>query len=62
MRRSDAARNPRGGDHARHGDLLAEIREQKAISDELTKKLKSGLDAYEQSFLAENKAAAPEPA
>jgi F-type H+-transporting ATPase subunit alpha len=44
---------------ARHADLLAEIRDQKAISDELTKKLKAALDAHEQSFLAENKAAAP---
>ena len=47
---------------ARHADLLAEIRDTKQISDELTKKLKAGLDAYEQSFLAENKTAAPEPA
>ena len=44
---------------SRHADLLAEIRDQKAISDDLAKKLKAGLDTYEKSFLAENKAAAP---
>src|SRR6266481_6252510 len=44
---------------SRHADLLAEVRDQKAISDDLTKKLKTALDSYEQSFLAENKAAAP---
>src|SRR5271157_3725398 len=47
---------------SRHADLLGEIRDTKTVSDELTKKLKAGLDAYEQSFLAENKAAAPAPA
>jgi F-type H+-transporting ATPase subunit alpha len=44
---------------SRHAELLAEIRDQKQISDELTTKLKAGLDAYQQSFLAENKTAAP---
>ncbi len=44
---------------ARHADLLAEIRDKKELSDELTKKLKAGLDAYEQSFLSENQAPAP---
>ncbi len=44
---------------ARHADLLAEIRDKKEISDDLAKKLKAGLDAYEQSFLAENKTDAP---
>jgi len=44
---------------SRHADLLAEIRDQKQISDDLTKKLKAGLDSYQQSFLAENKAATP---
>ena len=44
---------------ARHADLLAEIRDQKTISDELTKKLKAALDEYEKSFLVEKKAAAP---
>ncbi len=44
---------------SRHADLLAEIRDQKQISDELTKKLKAGLDDYEKSFLAENKTAEP---
>src|SRR5208282_4259072 len=47
---------------SRHADVLAEIRDKREISDELRKKLKAGLDDYEQSFLAENKAAAPEPA
>src|SRR5271168_1330068 len=42
-----------------HADLLGEIRDQKQISDDLTKKLKAGLDTYEQAFLADNKAAAP---
>src|SRR5216683_1373864 len=32
---------------SRHADLLAEIRDQKAISDDLTKKLKTALDSYE---------------
>ena len=44
---------------ARHADLLAEIRDQKQISDDLTKKLKAALDTYEQSFMAESKSAAP---
>jgi F-type H+/Na+-transporting ATPase subunit alpha len=44
---------------SRHADLLAEIRDQKAISDDLKKKLKAGLDDYEKSFLAENQPAAP---
>ena len=44
---------------SRHADLLAEIRDQKQISDDLTKKLKTALDEYEKSFLAENKADAP---
>jgi F-type H+-transporting ATPase subunit alpha len=43
----------------RHADLLGEIRDTKAISDDLAKKLKAGLDDYLNSFLAENKAAAP---
>ncbi len=42
-----------------HADLLGEIRDQKQISDDLTKKLKAGLDTYEQAFIADNKAAAP---
>jgi F-type H+-transporting ATPase subunit alpha len=44
---------------SRHADVLAEIRDKREISDELKKKLKAGLDAYEQSFLAEHQAAAP---
>jgi F-type H+-transporting ATPase subunit alpha len=44
---------------SRYADVLAEIRDKREISDELKKKLKAGLDAYEQSFLAENKTAAP---
>jgi F-type H+/Na+-transporting ATPase subunit alpha len=44
---------------SRHADLLAEIRDQKQISDELTKKLKAALDDYGKSFLAENKTAEP---
>jgi F-type H+-transporting ATPase subunit alpha len=44
---------------SRHGDLLAEIRDKKDLSDDLTKRLKAALDDYEKSFLAENKAAAP---
>jgi len=47
---------------AHHPGLLAEIRDKKEISDELSKKLKAGLDAYEQSFLAAKQAAAPAPA
>jgi F-type H+-transporting ATPase subunit alpha len=43
----------------RHADLLAEIRDQKQVSDDLTKKLKAAIDTYEQSFMAENKSAAP---
>src|SRR5271154_6372484 len=44
---------------SQHADLLTEIRDQKQISDDLTKKLKAGLDSYEKAFLADNKAAAP---
>src|ERR1700677_1211042 len=44
---------------SRHGDLLAEIRDKKDLSNDLTKRLKAALDDYEKSFLAENKAAAP---
>jgi F-type H+-transporting ATPase subunit alpha len=47
---------------SRHADLLAEIRDKKDISDDLTKNLKAAIDTYEQSFLAENKSAAPAPA
>jgi F-type H+-transporting ATPase subunit alpha len=39
---------------ARHADVLSEIREKRELSDELRKKLKAGLDTFEQSFLAEN--------
>jgi len=39
---------------ARHADILSEIREKREISDELKKKMKDSLDAYEKSFLAEN--------
>ena len=39
---------------ARHADVLMEIREKRELSDELRKKLKAGLDTFEQSFLAEN--------
>src|ERR1700677_1003850 len=42
-----------------HADLLGEIRDQKDLSNDLTKRLKAALDDYEKSFLAENKAAAP---
>ena len=44
---------------ARHPELLAEIRDKKELSDDLKKKLKAGIDSYEQSFIAENKKAAP---
>jgi F-type H+-transporting ATPase subunit alpha len=44
---------------ARFADLLAEIRDKKEISDDLTKKLKAAIGTFEQQFLAENKAAAP---
>jgi F-type H+/Na+-transporting ATPase subunit alpha len=47
---------------ARHADQLAEIRDQKQVSDDLSKKLKAGLDEYEKSFLAENKTVAAKPA
>ena len=47
---------------SRHADLLTEMRDKKELSDDLTKKLKLGLDDYEKSFLAENKAAEPAPA
>src|SRR5258708_40310206 len=39
---------------ARHADLLTEVREKRELTDDLKKKMKAGLDAYEQSFLAEN--------
>ena len=39
---------------ARHADVLLEIREKRELSDELRKKLKAGLDTFEQSFLAEH--------
>jgi len=39
---------------SRHAEILSEIREKREISDELKKKMKDGLDAYEKSFLAEN--------
>src|SRR5258705_2194134 len=39
---------------AHHADLLAEIKEKREMTDELGKKLKAGLDAYEKLFLAEN--------
>src|SRR5882757_421675 len=39
---------------AHHADLLAEIKEKREMTDELSKKLKAGLDAYEKLFLAEN--------
>jgi F-type H+-transporting ATPase subunit alpha len=39
---------------AHHADLLAEIKEKREMNDELGKKLKAGLDAYEKLFLAEN--------
>jgi F-type H+-transporting ATPase subunit alpha len=39
---------------ARHADLLKEVREKLALSDDLKMKIKAGLDTYEQSFLAEH--------
>jgi F-type H+/Na+-transporting ATPase subunit alpha len=39
---------------AHHADLLGEIKEKKEIADELSKKLKTALDAYEKLFLSEN--------
>ena len=39
---------------AHHADLLAEIKEKKEIGEELGKKLKAALDAYEKLFLSEN--------
>src|SRR5260370_18766179 len=38
---------------AHHADLLAEIKEKRELGDELSKKLKAGLDAYEKLFVAE---------
>src|ERR1700687_4180053 len=46
---------------AHHADLLAEIKEKREIADELSKKLKAGLDAYEKLFLAENSKPASAP-
>ena len=54
------ADSPDRGELGRREMLLrGEIRDQKQISDDLTKKLKAGLDTYEQAFLADNKASAP---
>src|SRR5712671_2711671 len=39
---------------SRHADLLTEVREKRELTDDLKKKLKAGLDAYEKLFLAEN--------
>src|SRR5216683_7306420 len=39
---------------AHHADLLAEIKEKKELTDDLSKKLKAALDAYEKIFLSEN--------
>jgi F-type H+-transporting ATPase subunit alpha len=39
---------------AHHADLLAEIKEKREISDDVSKKLKAALDTYEKLFLAEN--------
>ena len=39
---------------AHHADLLSEIKDKKEIADELSKKLKTALDAYEKLFLSEN--------
>jgi F-type H+-transporting ATPase subunit alpha len=47
---------------ARHADLLTEIRDQKQISDDLTKKLKTALDDFEKSFIEENKSKQAAPA
>jgi F-type H+-transporting ATPase subunit alpha len=39
---------------AHHADLLDEIKSKRELTDDLKKKLKAGLDNYEESFLAEN--------
>ncbi|MGH7813404.1 MAG: F0F1 ATP synthase subunit alpha [Candidatus Binataceae bacterium] len=43
---------------ARHADVLAEIKAKRELSDELRKKVKAGLDAFLESFLAQTGKAA----